>query len=152
MAAPGPSQAKLTMDLTPFVEAMKAMDRKLRNKTVAKALDAGAAIVAHATRAGAPQESGLLAESIDIKRKTFPHAGTGYAVVGPLTSVAGTHKGKLRVPWRYHHLVELGKINRDGSFTPGDPFLKRATEATRPIVESVMVSVLGDAIAKAGDE
>lgn len=140
------SQPGFNLDLKPFIDSLKSVDQKIRDTAVRDALDAGAAFVLHAARAGAPQETGILAESIDVKRKVFSESGTGYAVVGPLTSVESI----TRVPWRYHHLVELGKINRDGSFTPGNPFLKRATESSRPQVQAAMVAVLSRAIEKAG--
>lgn len=134
------------LDPGPTIAVLKQLESRLRDQVIAKALNAGADVIVPVAQNGAARVTGALGESIGKKIVVYRDSGTGVAVIGPRTDF--TADG--RVPWRYHHLVELGKINRDGSFTPGNPFLKRATEETRERALDAVAAVLNTEVSKLG--
>jgi len=77
-------------------------------------------------------DTGLLYKSISRKRVIYAKDGTVSIITGVSKATKGVDKdGKLRVPWRYAHLVEANK-----------PFAKDAGESTRKTVVARFTEVL----------
>jgi HK97 gp10 family phage protein len=131
--------------------ALKLLGERVAKRVSRKAVTAGSAPIVKATRAGAPQESGLLAKSIGRKIKAFGDTGNAYAIVGARRDVVGEFNGQTRRPANYLHLIELGHINADGSFTPGNPFVKRASESTREQAQAAVRAKLESEIKREAD-
>jgi HK97 gp10 family phage protein len=79
----------------------------VQKKGLVAAVKAGAKPISKAAKTRANRESGLLAEALAVKVKTYS-SGVAVAIVGVNKAVAGEFKGHKRVPANYLHLVDRG--------------------------------------------
>lgn len=86
----------------------------------------------------APQDTGLLRESVTRKKLIYSKSGTVVVLIGVNKKTAGVdRKGMARVPWRYAHIIEKR-----------DPFIEDAIEATKDDVVQRFKAFLERRIAK----
>ena len=82
-------------------------------------------------------KGGTLKKSIRVKVKTYALTGTVTVNVGPQIGMSvydPSKKTKRHVPSRMAHLIEFGHRNRNGSFTPAQPFMRAALESKQGAV------------------
>lgn len=89
--------------------------------------------------------SGLLSQAIKSKVKLLgsrkqPRRAV-YGIVGPDSSVVGTHDGKKAVPWRYAHLVDGGTEH-----SRAKPFISDAARESVNEVRDAVVRGLNRAL------
>src|SRR5690349_2406160 len=96
--------------------ALNTLGERIQRKVTRQAVNAALNPVLKAARAEAPEESGLLKESLAKKVKTYVDTQTVVGLVGPDTKTMGEFNGEKRWPAKYAHLVERGHIAPDGSF------------------------------------
>lgn len=125
---------------------LKTLGERTQRKVSRQAVNAACTPMLKAARANAPEESGLLKESLDKKIKTYPESMTVVGIIGPDTETKGDFNGEPRVPWRYAHLVENGHINPQGEFVPPHPFLRPAYDSTQGQALDVMKDKLAKGI------
>jgi HK97 gp10 family phage protein len=120
------------------MRALEAMGGKLSGRVARRAVTKAARQLVAAAKAAAPKDSGALKASIGVRVKQLGGTaqgggkrgkvgGTMYAAVGPRRKF----ERNGNKPSKYAHLVHNGKINADGSFTPGRPFILDAFNATK---------------------
>lgn len=127
----------LEVDSRRLMRQLHRLGPKVERKVARRAVSFGATPIARKMRQEVPVEEGTLRESIGKKTKAYRN-GTAIAMTGP--RIRGKHRG-------YHgHLIENGKINADGSFTPGNPFMARAQESARPQAINRMQAKLAEGI------
>lgn len=123
------------------VRLMKQLDRlpdRVSRKVSRRAVTFGTTPIVKEYKANVPVVEGNLQESIGKKSKLY--GDTAVSIVG--ARIRGKFKG-------YHaHLIENGKINVDGSFTPGQPILRQAMDSTREQVLDRMTRKLAEGIEK----
>ena len=128
----------LTTDSRKLMKQLHRLGPKIEGKVSRRAVGFGATAILKAMRQRVPVGDGTLRDSLGKKTKLYKQTGTAVALTGP--RVKGKHRG-------YHgHLIENGKINADGSFTPGNPFMARAQDAAGPEAIGRMQSKLAQAI------
>ncbi len=117
-------------------------------------------------KANARNESGALEESIGVRVKIYQRSGTVATIVGPRQGFARSYEGRMRNPFYYGHLQELGhKVVKGGSlmtrwskkvgnnirakgtghtlgFVAGMPFLRPALESNQTSIVSTMKTSL----------
>lgn len=109
-------------------------------KVARKAVNAGSTPILQTARKQVPVVTGTLKQSLGKKTKVYKNSDVALSMVGP--RISGKWAG-------YHgHLVEFGHINVDGSFTPGNPFLRRSQEIAKPKVIQKMHSKFATEIEK----
>src|SRR5438105_3704771 len=91
-------------------KALKSLGERTQRKVVRAAVNVAMTPVLKAARANAPEESGLLKESLAKKVKTYVESMTVVGIVGPDTQTQGEFNGEKRKPANYAHLVEQGHI------------------------------------------
>jgi HK97 gp10 family phage protein len=126
----------------------KTLGERVQRKVTRQAVNAGCNPILKAERALAPEESGLLKQSLGKKVKTYVGSGTVVGVIGPRMDVSGEYKGELRRPANYAHLVEGGHINANGNFVPPHPFARPAFDQSQGEALSVMKEKLGKGVEK----
>ncbi len=112
---------------------LERLDKNLRNKYRRRAVSAGARVLSKAYKQASPVgPTGNLKRSHGLKTKVYKESAV--AVVGP--RITGKYRG-------YHgHLVHDGHIAVDGSFVPGNPYMKRANSTAEAQADSAMVKKL----------
>ncbi|MBV8780150.1 MAG: HK97 gp10 family phage protein, partial [Phycisphaerae bacterium] len=104
-------------------KALKTLGERTQRKVTRQAVNAALTPCLKAARSEAPEQSGLLKESLDKKVRTYTDAMTIVGLVGPATDVVGEYNGEIRKPSKYAHLVHDGWIDEHGHHHPGNPFL-----------------------------
>ena len=128
----------LTTDARLLMKQLHRLGPKVEQKVSRRAVAFGATPILQAMRQEVPIAEGTLRDSLGKKTKTYRQSGTAVAMTGP--RIGGKHAG-------YHgHLIENGKINVDGSFTPGNPFMARAQDKARPDAIQRMTRKLAEGI------
>ena len=125
---------------------LKTLGERVQRKVTRQAVNAACTPIVKAARNNAPEESGLLKESLAKKIKTYPASMTVVGIIGPDTETKGEYKGEKRWPAKYAHLVENGHINPDGKFVPPHPFMRPAYESTQAMALDAMKDKLGKGI------
>ena len=109
-------------DLNQLMKQFHRLGDGVKKKVGRSAVNAGALPVVQAARREVPVDDGTLRRSIGKKAKAYPNISTAVAYIG--ARITGRSRG-------YHaHLVEQGHIASDGSFVPGNPWLKRAVASS----------------------
>ena len=90
-------------------------------------------------------ETGSLRKSLTVKRQTKSPKLHPRFRVGPDAGYVGPDGRK---PVRYAHLINYGKVNSDGSQTPGTRFMDRAFEENAQGTVDIFGKELGPAIEK----
>lgn len=121
------------------------LPEKVQRKVMRKAMSAAATPIVKAARAKAAKRYGLLKKSLSKKVKAYK-SGTTVAVIGPRSDLKAVIKGKLYRPSKIAHLIERGKINRNGTVTPPSPFLRPAYEQKEVESLDVLGKTLGEGI------
>lgn len=137
------------MELEGFAEleaALKSLGERTQRKVVRQAVNRSLTPCLKAARANAPEESGLLKESLDKKVKTYVESQTVVGLVGPDTETQGEFNGEKRWPAKYAHLVENGHIGPNGEQVPAHPFLRPAFDSTEQTMLDTMADRLGKGI------
>lgn len=129
----------MTVDDRRLMTIFRTLPDKVARKVGRAAVNAGATPVLKAAKGEVPVGlTGNLRKSLGKKTKYYRRSGSSVAMVGP--RIGGGHLG-------YHgHLIEDGHVNRDGSFTPGNPWLKRATSQTEQAARAAIKSKLAQGI------
>ena len=123
--------------------------QRVQRKVVRQAVNRALTPTLKAARNAAPEDTGLLRESLAKKTKTYADTGTIVGIVGPDKETQGTDaEGKPRVPWRYAHLVEDGHVAPDGTVVPPHPFMRPAFDSTEEEMKQVMTERLAAGIEK----
>jgi len=106
----------------------KTLGDRVQRKVARQAVSAAATPIVNADQENAPEESGALKLALKggKKIKTYKDSGTVVAIIGARADVQTEVDGKLRKPSKYSHLAENGHIAADGTFVPGQPFLRPA--------------------------
>lgn len=128
--------ASFTADSRRLMKLLDTLPTKVSRKVSRNAVNAGATPILQAARSEAPVVTGNLKQSLGKKTKVYGE--TAVALVGP--RISGRFKG-------YHgHLIHNGHIAADGSFVPGNPFLRRAHDNAAAPAQSAMISKLSAGI------
>lgn len=127
-------------------ELFDELPNRVQNRVMRGAMSAAANPIVKAARAKAPKRSGLTRKAIGKKVKTYRKNHVTVAIIGPRNDVRGRVKGKLHRPAKIAHLIERGKINRDGTVTPPRPFIRPAYEQNEAESLRVMRTKLGEGI------
>lgn len=91
-------------ELATFLDQLPKRSAK---KALRSAVTAGAAPIAKAAKAEAPDQSGTLKRAQSKKVKVYPN-GNAVAIIGANKATTGTFNGRKRVPAFYMHLVLQG--------------------------------------------
>jgi len=126
--------------------ALKTLGERTQRKVTRQAVNAALTPVLKSARAHAPEESGLLKESLDKKVRTYTDTMTIVGLVGPDTTTKGEFNGEIRVPYKYAHLAENGHIDEAGNFIPGHPFMRPAWDENQGKMLDVMKTKMGKGI------
>ena len=129
-----------------LARALQSLGPRVARKVTRQAVNASLTPVLKTARANAPEESGLLKESLDKKTKTYAENMVIVGLVGPDTTTQGTFKGELRKPSKYAHLVEEGHIDANGNFVPPHPFIRPAFDENESKMLDTMSQRLGKGI------
>jgi HK97 gp10 family phage protein len=124
------------------------LGERVQRSVLRSAVSVASTPISRAAKANAPRESGLLKKSLGKKVVTNKEKQSVSAIIGPRRNVSGMHKGKLRKPSRYAHLVEKGFIDAAGRFHPPQAFLQPAYDQTQAQVLGVMRDKLATGVAK----
>ena len=118
-------QLTLTGDKA-LLKKFKRLGSTVQRRVVRRPLTAALSPILKGAKREAPKESKALSKSIGKKVKTYK--GAVWGAVGPRTGDRYTveYQGRLRVPSRYAHLVELGT-----RYKPAKPFLRRSLDENR---------------------
>lgn len=129
--------AKLTLDVGELIRSLERLDFAVQDRISRRAVSRGGDLLLAAIEREAPVYRGVLKESLGQKVKLYKQSNTTVSIIGP--RIGGGFRG-------YHgHLVHDGHIAVDGSFVPGNPFQRRAVEASRDAaLEAVKQSVAAD--------
>jgi len=151
------------------VDALGAVEKKVRKSLLRKAAVAGGKIVMRKYKDTVAKRSGTLARSIGHKVKVYQGAATD--VIGARTGMTAVVKGRMEDPSKIAHLVEFGtrphstrrgsKLGRRGKADEGQtgklnpgarakPSLIPAKLSTGKQVIGLMTTILADGIASAG--
>lgn len=131
-----------------LAKTFKTLGERVQRRVLRQAVNAASTPVVKAARSKARKQSGLLKKSLGKKVKTYPEKMTVVGIIGPRRDVQGEYKGVKRVPANYAHLIEGGKINSDGSYTPPEPFLRPAYDETEGQALNVMRDKLASGVVK----
>jgi len=108
-------------DFDDLIKRYQRLDEAVRGKAARVAVNAGATPILRQARVETPVDSGNLKRSLAKRTRIYRKDQTAVAVVG--ARIKGKYLG-------YHaHLVHDGHVASDGSFVPGNPFLRRARES-----------------------
>ena len=111
-------------DLKTLMQQFQRLGERTARKVSKAAVSAGATVVLRHARQEVPVHTGTLKASLGRRVKHYPASATAVAVIG--ARISGQKRG-------FHaHLVEDGHVNVDGSFTPGNPWLRRSVDAAEP--------------------
>ncbi|MEM1027518.1 MAG: HK97 gp10 family phage protein [Planctomycetota bacterium] len=120
--------------------AFKTLATDAADRIVRKGVNAGGDEVLLAAQIEVPVDEGDLEESLGKKTKVYKDTGTGVSVIG--SRRGGDFKGY------HHHLVHNGHIAADGSFVPGNPYLKRARDRADSRAKAAMASTVNAELQK----
>lgn len=118
-------------------KVLKGLPLQVSDSVLLKAhSDAAFPLVAAAHLLAPVGKTGNLADSIGVERVGLKRSGeVGLVKVGPRRR--GGYKG-------FHgHLIEYGKTNRNGTRTPGRPFMQPAFDQTKNEVERGIAQAVG---------
>ncbi|MEM1355432.1 MAG: hypothetical protein AAGH88_11170 [Planctomycetota bacterium] len=106
-------------------DALGSLKAGARNRVNRSAMSGAARVGVKSVKAVTPRHYGFLRRAQSHKVKTYKNSGVTVAVIGTNKKAAYSGPGGGReVPANYDHLVHDGHINKDGSFTPGSPYLR----------------------------
>lgn len=132
------TQPALQTDARKLMRQLHRLGPKIEGKVSRRAVSAGATPILRAMKDEVPIDQGTLKASLGKKTKLYKRSGTAIAMTGP--RIKGGQSG-------YHgHLIENGKVNVDGSFTPGNPFMARAQDKAASEARRVMHAKLAAGI------
>lgn len=116
------------------------LGEKVRTTVARRAVNAGATPILREARQEVPVDEGELKRSLGKRTRAYKQNATAVAVVG--ARITGKSRG-------FHaHLVHDGHVAADGSFVPGNPFLKRAQMQAEQQAVNRMQSKLSQEIEK----
>ncbi len=142
------------------LKALQDIGNDLGNARARTAVLKGIRVIAREIKATSPRDKGGLKRSISYKVKKLGGVsqfdlsggqtgrrgkvgGTWFGVAGPKTSYVVTDsQGKIKVPAKYAQIVHRGHINPDGTYTPGNPFVFRASVNAGPAAIDAVISEL----------
>lgn len=145
-----------------MMNELRMIDTKLARKYIKRAVTLAARIYKKRAKAHAKKsrDTGALYNSIDIKplkrRNPFRFVsmvGPGYAKRAKWDSLAtsiygDSEEAEEKSGGRHGHLIEFGHKNRDGSWTPAQPFMRPAFKEG----SAEMMKVIADEIERAWNE
>lgn len=152
-------------------ELLKRVPRKLRRRTLTKALSAAGGVIKEATKLRTPKETGLLRRSLRVNRARAGKGMIAYRVAPKsqkkavyrtrkgTTRAAGTRtvqkltaagdRVRYRNPVTYAHLVELDHKKRGGGITRGLHFMRRSFRAAKTRAMAAIIRKIKDGINQA---
>lgn len=125
-------------ELKRLMRQFQRLENRVAQKVSRQAVSAGATPIARRMRQGAPVgPTGNLRRAIGRRTKTYRDNATSVAVIG--AKIGGSTDPSKRnydakgTKLGYHaNLIEDGHVAVDGSFVPGNPFMRRAVDAAEP--------------------
>ena len=127
-------------ELRALIRKLDDMPDRISRRVRKKALNFAATPITRAIRQETPRgPTGNLRKSVGKNVKTYGE-DFGLAIIGP--RISGGYRG-------FHgHLVHDGHVARDGSFVPGNPFLKRGAQRGRSEALARLQAKLAEGIEK----
>jgi HK97 gp10 family phage protein len=127
-----------------LIGKLSNLDKKVRTKTIRRAIRASAAPVQKAMKRKAPKDTGGLKKSIKTKTKTYKD-GTTVAIIGPDKDFLTTDsRGRKYRPANIAHIVERGS-----SKVAAQPFIAPAFQEQRDTALGIIATKLREDISNA---
>ena len=109
-------------DMKKLMRQFQRLPDKVARQVSRKAVNAGATPVVRQARKEVPVREGILKRSMGKRSRVYKNDRMAVAIIG--ARISGKHRG-------FHaHLVHDGFVAKDGSLVKGNPFLKRAVDAS----------------------
>lgn len=117
-----------------LIDKLEKLDNAVRNRIARRAAKTAMVPVGQKAKSLIKENDSIqsksLLKSIGGKQKVFKKTGVIIALIGPRVGkkFEGEWKGRVRKPWKYAHLVELGTKSGGWRTSPTEakPFLKPA--------------------------
>jgi HK97 gp10 family phage protein len=128
----------------------RTLGDRVQRRVTRSAVTAASTPIVKAAQQNATEDTGTLKLALKGGRKvkTYTRSGTVVAIIGPRREVKSEHKGKVKRPANYAHLVEHGHIAEDGTHVPANPFLRPAFDQTQGQALGVMKDKLAAGVVK----
>lgn len=128
----------------------RTLGDRVQRKVSRSAVTAASTPIVKAATQNAAEDTGTLKLAMKGGRKvkTYSKTGTTIAVIGPRRQVKSEHKGKVKRPANYAHLVEGGHIAEDGSHVPAQPFLRPAYDQNEDRAQGIMADKFAAGVVK----